>query len=621
MTFRKRSTRTLNEQPMRSLEQAKAKFDKIKLVEAAALLQRYIADPHATKKSEAKQMLADYDLASSQSAAIETLMAMSDQEFAEFTIIGVFDDHKIKDRKLISLRSSTLRRNVKTANQRREEIKLAEANRKKEEAKIADAKRQESERLAQAALRAVANKLDVPGVWLHQPGNSEPNDMALLPNGKINHPDSQDSWSLTGTTLVLRWASPQARGGFWIDTCTVSDDGKSYRGANQRNVPIAGWKEDPEAKSLKARMVGVWRWASGDTDYKFAEDGTFSGRTETGATYSRGGRWRVLKDGTIRLSGDYFHGEVVTMDPDEDKVSIEPNGKGGPFEGIKSQGNGNYWGDLAGDPSAAKTQVAAKSQKPSRKSHKPLQKSPKPSFTKADVAGRWVYRGANYEVPRQMTLHHDGKIELTMDSDPNFLYTYDSAGRNTWTLNGTKLVLRWASRQAPGGFWIDECNLANDGFSFIGHNQHQAYRSGYKGKFPRGYDMAWAKKQVEEWRAGSEHRKAAREAAQARREWDDAHWAELHPSAPRGDGRVQWPDEPKHEAPQPRNSYDPMKGGDPAKTKSIGRSGGCRRQRVVSHFPHKKVAPHPLIISNWRSPPLRPTRIKSHPGWFPANVR
>ena len=76
-------------------DSAKTKLDAKAIVEAVALLQRYVADPHATKKPEAEQLLADYDLATSESAAIETLIAMSDEQFVQFRITGILDDHKI----------------------------------------------------------------------------------------------------------------------------------------------------------------------------------------------------------------------------------------------------------------------------------------------------------------------------------------------------------------------------------------------------------------------------------------------------------------------------------------------------------------------------------------------
>ncbi len=54
-------------------------------------------------------------------------------------------------------------------------------------------------------------------------------EISLYPNGKIDNPEGESSWTFTGRTLVMRWANPAAPGGFYIDTVAVSDDGRSYR--------------------------------------------------------------------------------------------------------------------------------------------------------------------------------------------------------------------------------------------------------------------------------------------------------------------------------------------------------------------------------------------------------
>ena len=102
-------------------------------------------------------MLADCDLATSESAAIKTLVALSDERFAQFKNTGKLDDRQITHPILAEIRATTLRRNLETANHRREEIKLAEVNRQQEENKNAEADRQKSERLALAAARAAEN--------------------------------------------------------------------------------------------------------------------------------------------------------------------------------------------------------------------------------------------------------------------------------------------------------------------------------------------------------------------------------------------------------------------------------------------------------------------------------
>ena len=135
-------------------DSAKTQLDAKAIVEAVALLHRYVADRHATKKPEAEQLLADCDLATSEIAALQTLMAMSDERFVQFRNTGKLDDRKITPPILEEIRATTLRRNLETANQRREEDKIAEEN------------RQESERLAraaaaEAALRTAKAKEDI----------------------------------------------------------------------------------------------------------------------------------------------------------------------------------------------------------------------------------------------------------------------------------------------------------------------------------------------------------------------------------------------------------------------------------------------------------------------------
>ncbi len=134
---------------------------------------------------------------------------------------------------------------------------VATANQRREEKKIAEAKRLESERQALAALPRSDDKSGVVGMWLHKAGNGEPGKLMLHPDGKINNPNGPDTWTLTGKTLVLRWANPRAPGGFWIDTCALSDDGKTYRGFNQQNAPIDGWKNPV------ADVAGVWAHEAG----------------------------------------------------------------------------------------------------------------------------------------------------------------------------------------------------------------------------------------------------------------------------------------------------------------------------------------------------------------------
>ena len=76
--------------------------------------------------------------------------------------------------------------------------------------------------------------------WKHSITNGPSAEIALYSNGSINAPDGPDTWSLNGTTLVIRWQNPEAPGGAWVDTCEVSPHAGSYSGTNQLGTPISG---------------------------------------------------------------------------------------------------------------------------------------------------------------------------------------------------------------------------------------------------------------------------------------------------------------------------------------------------------------------------------------------
>ena len=75
--------------------------------------------------------------------------------------------------------------------------------------------------------------LSIVAVWEHWAGNDPHKQIQLWSNGHIGKPNSPHTWELKGSRLILRW------GGF-VDDCTVSPDGQSYSGKNQRRVPIHG---------------------------------------------------------------------------------------------------------------------------------------------------------------------------------------------------------------------------------------------------------------------------------------------------------------------------------------------------------------------------------------------
>src|SRR5262245_19831570 len=79
----------------------------------------------------------------------------------------------------------------------------------------------------------------VVATWEHQV-NGKSATIRLYSNGKINAPDSKNSWVQQGNTLTLRWPDPKAPGGTWQDTCKISADGKTFTGRNQLGNPSTG---------------------------------------------------------------------------------------------------------------------------------------------------------------------------------------------------------------------------------------------------------------------------------------------------------------------------------------------------------------------------------------------
>jgi hypothetical protein len=120
------------------LDAAKTKLDAKAIPEAVALLKRYVADPHATKKPEATQLLADCELATSDSAAIKTLVHLSNEQFDQFSKSGKLEGRQIAHPILAEMCATTLRRNLETATQRRKVPEAVRQQRKREAERSAE---------------------------------------------------------------------------------------------------------------------------------------------------------------------------------------------------------------------------------------------------------------------------------------------------------------------------------------------------------------------------------------------------------------------------------------------------------------------------------------------------
>jgi arabinan endo-1,5-alpha-L-arabinosidase len=79
------------------------------------------------------------------------------------------------------------------------------------------------------------------------------------------------------------------------------------------------------------------------------------------------------------------------------------------------------------------------------------------AHTVATVSGRWLH-SVNFGKGDEVNFLPGGTINAVHS-------------RNTWTLDGRVLRLRWPRRDAPGGVWVDECYLDPTGQWYVGRNQ------------------------------------------------------------------------------------------------------------------------------------------------------
>jgi hypothetical protein len=88
-------------------------------------------------------------------------------------------------------------------------------------------------------------RLSVVGKWRHAANAPNANHGAiieLVADGSILNARGvkTGTWSLRGTTLVLRWPNKQAPGGAWLDTVKLSPNWQHYNGKNQGGVVVHG---------------------------------------------------------------------------------------------------------------------------------------------------------------------------------------------------------------------------------------------------------------------------------------------------------------------------------------------------------------------------------------------
>jgi hypothetical protein len=148
--------------------QATAKFNDAKrnidgkdVPGAIALLREYVANPNATEKAVGQRLLAEAELAVSDTFTFDTLVAMDKTAFSRAKTEGSITDGKITNPVLLTVRTDTIRRNLDKAAQRREEIEIAEKQRLEAErlATMQRQKEQEEQRKLEAARKTEEERL------------------------------------------------------------------------------------------------------------------------------------------------------------------------------------------------------------------------------------------------------------------------------------------------------------------------------------------------------------------------------------------------------------------------------------------------------------------------------
>lgn len=112
--------------------EAKQKLDEGLTLKGMTLLEEFIADPNAINADEAQQILAEAIVATSNAAAMETLMSLDDEVFARVKDTGDIDDGKVLYPSLVTVRRETLVRNWPEAAEQRNTLV---AEKQREEAK------------------------------------------------------------------------------------------------------------------------------------------------------------------------------------------------------------------------------------------------------------------------------------------------------------------------------------------------------------------------------------------------------------------------------------------------------------------------------------------------------
>ncbi len=125
------------------------------LDEARRCLSGYLTNEQATEKDRAKALLAEIDLATSESNARKTLLGMSDSRLAKFQETGVLDGEQLANRALMELRNATLKRClleiVKERNEKKQRLEAEKQRAEEEQRRLESEKVAAEERLREKA--------------------------------------------------------------------------------------------------------------------------------------------------------------------------------------------------------------------------------------------------------------------------------------------------------------------------------------------------------------------------------------------------------------------------------------------------------------------------------------
>jgi|GEM_PF-2463817 len=88
--------------------------------------------------------------------------------------------------------------------------------------------------------RGKGEEVKLAATFRHKPGTQAGGAIEFYSNGRLQSPDSLNTWTLDGDKLTLCWYSLQSPTGVWVDSCTLAKDGQSFQGQNQKGVVISG---------------------------------------------------------------------------------------------------------------------------------------------------------------------------------------------------------------------------------------------------------------------------------------------------------------------------------------------------------------------------------------------